>query len=219
MPLSDDGKSKVIIATREPIWRFKECIEYYNHESVDVWSAYVSTRDVNGKFRYDDKKDGESVEMAVAVLTHKDAPFQVHMGVHRSPEHMLGENIPHGKISIDLHGFAAYILRQFIGQEKQFVITSPMRSMANIFKQHLDPTSYQEGSNFDGSFIKAPEGHRYDSNVNYRFELLSSDDSEKVIFKVESLDGVSQHSWFFKNTQPLDYFVIKVDSIAKLPGY
>ncbi|WP_257296126.1 hypothetical protein [Endozoicomonas sp. YOMI1] len=217
LPETDRKKIEVVRATQDPLHKFKWCISYCNLNGVDVWSAYVSNSDVNRRFRYETKGDCESIEMAVAVLTHIDVPFQLHMGVHRNPEHILGEKDTHKGISMDLHGFAAFFLRNVMEQRKEFVITTPMKSMANIFKQHLDPTCYQEGSNFSGSFIKTKGKNHYDNN--YKFELLSADSSEEIIFKVETPDEVEQHRWFFSNTQTVDYFIIKVDSIAKLPGY
>lgn len=212
----ENRKIEIVRATPDPLSRFKSCMSFFDRDGVDVWSAYVSNSDVNHGFKFEAKEARESIEMAVAVLTHKDAPFQLHMGVHRSPEYMLGQNIAHKRISIDLHSFAAYVLRNISEKRKEFVITTPMKSMADIFKKHLDSNSFQEGANFDGSYIKTRGDTYYDEN--YEFKLLSSDNSENQIFKVENRDGVNEHYWFFYNTQCVDYFVIKVDSIAKLPN-
>ena len=212
-------KDELVCETREPIGLFEECLKYYSHVGVEVWCAYVSTIDVNRKFRYDDEKDGKSVEMAVAVLTHKDAPFQMHLGIHRCPEHILGEDtIRHKSISMGLHGFSAHILREFINKGKQFVITSPRRIMAEIFKKHLDPSSYQEGCNFEGSFIRVPAGFNFQSVPDYKFSLLDSSGSGDVIFEVDSSDAVRKHRWFFHNIFHESYFIIKIDDIAKLPA-
>ena len=110
------------------------------YRSAEVWVAYVSNVLPKTKFAIGNRSN---IEMSVTVISNPKAPFQIHMGILRGLFYLRAKNLAHRNSSVDLHSFIAKAMRTREPNDKKFVITNPLKSMADIFVNKLDNTYYR----------------------------------------------------------------------------
>ncbi len=122
MDLGDNNKKNrhyyVIYASPQPITR-----RFANHD-------YVKTKSFEENFG--------KIIMSMAGITATGAPTTTHTGISRNPmEFFWKDKNKYAAISMQLHGFGAYIWKTKF-KNKKYMITQPLENMANILKSKID---------------------------------------------------------------------------------
>ena len=112
-------------------------------DQCELWIAYVSYVPIRAK-ACEQNLSHADIEMSFGVFNDKELPFTVHMGISRSLSAKDAGRIQHSRISVDLHSFAAHVMK-IVDPRKEYMITVPLKGMRNILQ-----TSLPQGSIFIG---------------------------------------------------------------------
>lgn len=178
-----------------------------------AWVAYAATKDFP-LLEWEEKKN---IELAFAVLTQPDIPFQIHRGISRNEDYTGPQ---HPSISLDLHAFAARAMRK-INPLKRYVISDPLEKMREIFIKNLPSQCYQNGFNFEGSWTKMTMIEQLDVNTDrqnpfhpfdyakFNFSLFTEEG--KDLFCISGVEESAKYSWFLKKIRQGKYFIININ--------
>lgn len=171
--------------------------------------AYATLNKPDKEFKLSDSHNID--EMAVTVLTSKEAPFQLHMGISRGVEHLLSGKKRTPELAVQLHAFAAQAMKQ-MDPSKRYFISTPLPKMGDLIVKTLPKDAYQIGENFEGSLIQT--AGKWGSS-DFKFKLQDKD--EKVLFYAPYDDARTKYFWFFNNVSPSSdhpYYVIDLEKLA-----
>ncbi len=145
---------------------FESSVKNHNLNN-ELWIAYTSAKEIQKA----DEITPDDVEMMVTILTDKDSPMVIHMGITRCFHYLLkametertresrkklteeqrqerGITIPsedefklHGSLSMGLHSFAAKVMR-IRDEKKLYMITAPVPKMTEIMLKALPAHVY-----------------------------------------------------------------------------
>ncbi len=188
------GYIPVLFTETQPKYLASQAIRSVNcDEQVLKWMCYATNRPVSECFSQE--RQG-NIEMSFVVMSHRQAPFQIHMGISRWPEYFLTKAPKHARISVDLHGFAASAIICDAKPENCLMVTSPALSMRKLFERRFRGVDgVQVGHSFKGSLIDVD-----DFNIRpKRFTLRTR--CGKTLFECKSKEDFDRHRWFFDNQQ------------------
>lgn len=197
---------------------FIRALGNFKNNAADVWVAYISSVDP----RVTDPKD--AIEIAMTVSAKEGSPVSMHMGIFRNPDYMMSKQPQHAKVSPELHAYAAKIAMQYY-PALDYMVTTPLASMANIFKEILPKESYAEGFNKKDSWIIRDEKHdnkpRASYEDGYKFILYDRDVNDAKKQEVLSVDDKNKdkYLWFLaKLHDPIEYpyFAVRLKDLVKL---
>ena len=145
-----------------PFDSFAKTLSYYKAD--DVWIAYATQHPITKKAFETPLKLTGDIEMAVPIMTNYTTPFYTPMGIIRAveftdfknPNNLLSRSNkplkpftatykPHKNLSPTLHSFAAQAIKKIYGN-KEYVITRPVKTMADIFQKNLPTEAVWIGS-------------------------------------------------------------------------
>jgi hypothetical protein len=223
---------EIFKALYDGLSNFKRALNNINAKTddfkSDVWVAYIISKNP-ASYNYNSDKTND-IEMAFAVLAKEGSPLTMHMGIARNPFNLINSTKEHPRISTQLHAFAAkVILAKY--KEARFMITTPVSSMAKLFKEVLPEENYAEGMNKKGAWIIRDDTYKPLTGIatwhpfyenGFRFQLydrdIESPNKELVLSLVEA--NKNQYGWLFNrlhdslNQHP--YFVAKLAGISSL---
>jgi|GEM_PF-4686110 len=122
-------------------YSFETSLNY--HTSNELWIGFASSKNI----AQTSDITADCVEMAVPVMTDKDAPMVTHMGIGRSFYYMIRaiedpKAFPlHGNLAMDLHSFAAKIIK-IRDPKKLYMMTAPVPTMREIMVKALPNNAY-----------------------------------------------------------------------------
>lgn len=104
-------------------------------ENLAIWEKYPET-DVRVTYAcsvppHEDPLPYQVIEMFFGVFTHDKMPFSTHMGISKNP---LFKGDAHGRLSMDLHAFAARTTLKF-HPSVEYMLTMPAQQMLRIFQR------------------------------------------------------------------------------------
>lgn len=208
--------SPIIRDMADGISNFKNGLKNYQGSLGDVWIAYLSSRDPQTILSVEEKQ--KYIEMAMTVLVKEKSPLSMHMGIFRNPFYFVSDEKQHARTSPMLHAFAAKIAKKYY-EDLSYMVTTPLGSMATIFKGVLPNGSFAEGMNEKGTWIIRSEN---DKDTNYNFTLYDRDitDAEKKQVITINDSNRNQYSWllyrFHQSLTLHPYFVVKIIDLARL---
>lgn len=124
---------------------FRESLRIFEAFKAEIWIAYaLAGEQVNPRHPIT-KNMFPHIEMALTVLTNREAPFIVHMGIARTVYHeeaAFKRELPqHKNLSVSLHAFAAQAtIMEY--PHKVWMRTCPIRKMGKILEQALIKEAY-----------------------------------------------------------------------------
>lgn len=217
-------KKKYIIINDvgDGIINFKRALANSNSNMSDVWVAYISF--LPPEVPVSDNDKNANIEIAMTVLVKEGSPLSMHMGIFRNPSYLMSKKIQHARISPELHAFAAKV-SQANYPELKYMITTPLASMASIFKGVLLENSFAEGMNKKGAWVIRDEigennkaGTPFDSGFKLAlYDRDIKDEQKQLVLLID--DHNKQDYWWLisrlhASLEDHPYFVVKIGDLA-----
>jgi hypothetical protein len=215
-------KYVVINDLGDGISNFKSALANSSSNMSDVWVAYISLLSPEESISDNDKND--NIEIAMTVLAKKGSPLSMHMGIFRNPSYLMSKKIQHPRISPELHAFAAKA-SQANYPDLKYMITTPLASMANIFRDVLLEDSFAEGMNKKGAWVIRDEMGENNKpatpfDIGFKLALYDRDitDEQKQLVLLIDDDNKQDYWWLISrlhtSLEAHPYFVVKLSDLA-----
>ncbi len=215
-------KYVIINDVGDGISNFKKALANSSSNLSDVWVAYISLVSPQESISDDDKN--AAIEIAMTVLVKKGSPVSMHMGIFRNPSYLMSTKIQHARISPELHAFAAKVSQANYPALK-YMITTPLASMANIFKGVLLENSFAEGMNKKGAWVIRDEvgenkepGTPWDKGFKLALYDRDIKDEQKQLVLLIDDDNKQDYLWLISrlhaSLESHPYFVVKLNDLT-----
>lgn len=198
---------------------FKKSLGNYTAKSSDVWVAYISS--INPAEDENEHNKFDSIEMAMSVLVKQESPVSMHMGIFRNPSYLMSPHPAHARVSPKLHAYAAKIALEKY-PSLQVMVTTPLSSMATIFRNILPENSFAEGMNKKGAWIIRDEEEAPANEKGFKFILYDRDinDPQKNLILMIDEKNKDDYWWLVSRLHTSlsmhPYFATKLETLASL---